>query len=67
VAVKERFSAVVASSPGQETKRPVGPASAKVLDYDPDEIDALAASVRESFCEVFVSCFCLVLVLFLEG
>jgi SAM-dependent methyltransferase len=50
-AVKERFAAV-ASSPGQEKKFPVGPASAKKLGYDPREIDALPASVTESFCGV---------------
>jgi protein-L-isoaspartate O-methyltransferase len=42
----------VARSPGQETKFPVGPASAKKLDYDPQEIDALPPSVTESFCGV---------------
>ena len=36
-AVKERFA--VASSPGQEKNFPVGPASAKKLGYDPQEID----------------------------
>jgi arsenite methyltransferase len=50
-AVKERFAAV-ASSPGQEKKFPVGPASAKKLGYDPREIDFLPTSVTESFCGV---------------
>jgi SAM-dependent methyltransferase len=50
-AVEQRF-AQVARSPDQETKFPVGPASAKNLGYDPQEIDALRASVTESFCGV---------------
>src|SRR5215831_21416361 len=50
-AVEQRF-AQVARSPGQEQKFPVGPASAKKLGYDPPEIDALPASVTESFCGV---------------
>src|SRR5690242_15471279 len=50
-AVEERF-AQVARSPGQEQKFPVGPASAKTLGYDPQEIDALPPSVTESFCGV---------------
>ena len=50
-AVKERFAAV-AASPGQEKKFPVGPASAKKLGYDAQEIDALPPSVTESFCGV---------------
>ena len=50
-AVKERFAAV-ASAPGQETRFLVGPASAKKLGYDPQEIDALPASVTDSFCGV---------------
>src|SRR6185437_12064064 len=50
-AVKQRFAAV-ASSPGQEKKFPVGPASAKKLGYDPNEIDGLPLSVTESFCGV---------------
>src|SRR6516225_5256378 len=50
-AVKERFAAV-ASSPDKEKKFPVGPTSAKKLGYDPKEIDALPASVTESFCGV---------------
>jgi arsenite methyltransferase len=50
-AVKGRFAAV-AASPDQEKKFPVGPASARKLGYDPKEIDALPASVTESFCGV---------------
>lgn len=50
-AVEQRF-AQVALSPGQEKKFPVGPASAKKLGYDPNEIDALPTSVTESFCGV---------------
>ena len=50
-AVEQRF-AQVARSPEQETKFPVGPASAKKLGYDPQEIDALPPSVTESFCGV---------------
>jgi arsenite methyltransferase len=50
-AVEQRF-AQVACSPEQETKFPVGPASAKKLGYDPREIDALPPSVTESFCGV---------------
>src|SRR5437763_9881145 len=50
-AVEQRFAAV-ASSPDQEKKFPVGPASAKKLGYDPSEIDALPSSVTESFCGV---------------
>jgi SAM-dependent methyltransferase len=50
-AVGQRF-AQVARSPGQEQKFPVGPASAKKLGYDPQEIDALPPSVTESFCGV---------------
>lgn len=49
--VKERF-AKVARTPDQERKFPVGPASAKKLGYDPNEIDALPTSVTESFCGV---------------
>lgn len=49
--VKERF-ARVARSPKQENRFPVGSASAKKLGYDPNEIDALPASVTESFCGV---------------
>ena len=50
-AVEQRF-AQVARSPDQEKKFPVGPASAKKLGYDPQEIDALPPSVTESFCGV---------------
>jgi SAM-dependent methyltransferase len=50
-AVERRF-AQVARSPGQEKKFPVGPASAKKLGYDPQEIDTLPPSVTESFCGV---------------
>jgi hypothetical protein len=50
-AVEQRF-AQVACSPGQEKKCPVGPASAKTPGYDPQETDALPASVAESFCGV---------------
>jgi SAM-dependent methyltransferase len=50
-AVEQRFAAV-ATSPGQERKFPVGLASAKTLGYTPSEIDALPASVTESFCGV---------------
>lgn len=49
--VKERF-AKLARRPEQETKFPVGPASAKKLGYDPQEIDSLPGSVTESFCGV---------------
>jgi SAM-dependent methyltransferase len=42
----------VARSPDQEQKFPVGPASAKKLGYDPQEIDALPPSVTDSFCGV---------------
>lgn len=50
-AVKQRFAAV-AASPVQETKFPVGPASAKNLGYDPQDLDSLPASATESFCGV---------------
>jgi len=50
-AVERRF-AQVARSPEQERKFPVGPASAKKLGYDPQEIDALPPLVTESFCGV---------------
>jgi SAM-dependent methyltransferase len=50
-AVGQRF-AQVALQPGQEKKFPVGPASAKKLGYDPQELDALSPSVTESFCGV---------------
>jgi len=49
--VKQRF-AKIARSPDQEKKFPVGPASAKALGYDADEIDALPPSATESFCGV---------------
>jgi SAM-dependent methyltransferase len=49
--VKDRF-AKVAQAPDQETRFPVGPASAKKLGYDPNEIDALPPSVTDSFCGV---------------
>jgi hypothetical protein len=48
-AVGQRF-AQVARSPGPERKFPVGPASARKLGYDPQEIDALPPPVTESFC-----------------
>jgi hypothetical protein len=38
--------------PGQDKKFPVGPASAKKLGYDPQEMDALPPSVTESFCGI---------------
>jgi arsenite methyltransferase len=50
-AVEQRF-AQVARSPDLESKFPVGPASAKKLGYDPQEIDALPPSATESFCGV---------------
>jgi arsenite methyltransferase len=50
-AVEQRF-AQVARSPDQEKKFPVGPATAKKLGCDPQEIDALPPSVTESFCGV---------------
>jgi SAM-dependent methyltransferase len=49
--VHQRFLKI-ALSPDQEKKFPVGPASAKKLDYDPHEIDTLPLSVTESFCGV---------------
>lgn len=49
--VKDRF-AKVAQAPDQETRFPVGPASAKKLGYDPSEIDALPPSATDSFCGV---------------
>jgi SAM-dependent methyltransferase len=51
-AAVEQLFAQVARSPDQETKFPVGPASAQKLGYDPQEIDALPPSVTESFCGV---------------
>jgi hypothetical protein len=50
-AVARRF-ALVADDPERESKFPVGPASAKALGYDPQEIDALPPAVTESFCGV---------------
>jgi SAM-dependent methyltransferase len=41
-----------ATAPDQERKFPVGPESAKKLGYDAAEVDALPASVTESFCGV---------------
>jgi SAM-dependent methyltransferase len=49
--IKRRFAAV-AVAPQQEMMFPVGPTSAKVLGYDDAEIDALPASVTESFAGV---------------
>jgi SAM-dependent methyltransferase len=49
--VIDRFRRV-ATAPDQERKFPVGPQSAKKLGYDPAEVDALPASVTESFCGV---------------
>src|SRR4051812_49117382 len=49
--VIDRFRRV-ATAPDQERKFPIGPASAKRLGYDPAEVDALPASVTESFCGV---------------
>ena len=49
--VIDRFSRI-AASPDQERKFPVGPESAKRLGYDDAEIDALPASLTESFCGV---------------
>lgn len=49
--IKQRF-VKVALSPQEERKFPVGPASAKRLGYDAAEIDALPASVTESFAGV---------------
>jgi hypothetical protein len=50
-AVEWRFDQV-AHSPEQERRFPVGPASAKKIGYDPQEIDAPPGSVTESFCGV---------------
>src|ERR1700682_1388968 len=50
-AVEERF-AQVPRCPDLETKFPAGPATAKNLGYDPQEIDALLVSATESFCGV---------------
>src|SRR3954447_19601629 len=50
-AVEQRF-AQIARSPEKERKFPVGPASARKLGYDPQEVDSLPPSVTESFCGV---------------
>lgn len=50
-AVKERFERV-ARAPGQAQRFPLGPASAKALGYDAQEMDALPPPVVESFCGV---------------
>jgi SAM-dependent methyltransferase len=49
--VIDRFR-MVATAPDRERKFPVGPQTAKTLGYDPAEVDALPASVTESFCGV---------------
>jgi SAM-dependent methyltransferase len=49
--IKQRFVRI-ALSPQEEHKFPVGPDSAKRLGYDAREIDALPASVTESFAGV---------------
>jgi hypothetical protein len=49
--VARRF-ALVAGDPGRESKFPVGPASAKGLGYDPQEIDALPSAVAVPFCGI---------------
>ena len=49
--IRERF-ARIARSPEAEHVFPVGPASAKKLGYDADEMDMLPATVTESFCGV---------------
>jgi SAM-dependent methyltransferase len=49
--VIDRFSRI-ATAPEQERKFPVGPESAKRLGYDASEVDALPASLTESFCGV---------------
>jgi SAM-dependent methyltransferase len=49
--VIDRFRRV-ATAPDQERKFLIGPESAKKLGYDPAEVDALPASVTESFCGV---------------
>lgn len=48
--VRERF-ARIATHPGRDQRR-IGPAVAKELGYDADEIDRLPASVTESFAGV---------------
>ena len=47
-AIEQRF-AQIARSPDKEKKFPVGPASARKLGYDPQEIDDLLSFVTESF------------------
>jgi SAM-dependent methyltransferase len=49
--VQERFSRI-ATAPEYEKKFPVGPQSAKILGYDPEEINRLPLSVTESFAGV---------------
>jgi SAM-dependent methyltransferase len=49
--LQQRFSQV-ARQPSQEKKFPVGPASAKRLEYDPHVIDSLPLALTESFCGV---------------
>jgi len=49
--IKQRF-VKLALSPKEEQRFPVGPASAKRLGYDAQEIDALPGSVTESFAGV---------------
>ncbi len=49
--MRDRF-ARIARSPAAEQRFPVGPASAKRLGYDGDEIDALPGEVAESFAGV---------------
>ena len=49
--VIDRFSRI-ATAPEQERRFPVGPESAKRLGYDASEVDALPASLTESFCGV---------------
>jgi SAM-dependent methyltransferase len=51
VGIKRRF-AHVALAPHEEQPFPIGPASAKRLGYEAAEIDALPASVTESFAGV---------------
>jgi SAM-dependent methyltransferase len=49
--IKQRFVRL-AVAPQEEQKFPVGPASAKRLGYDAQQIDALPSSVTESFAGV---------------
>lgn len=49
--IKQRF-VKVALSPQEEKKFPIGPASAKRLGYDANELDSLPDSVTESFAGV---------------